>query len=118
MTIFTYKTPSLRYETFVDDVSYTAQVDFVNGTLPLEKDVLCCMLYLLRPGREDQERSTNEAAEILAYNLIEHWHLLNIYTIPVSEMISLSFVAIQDKTIVLGDQIYIYNVHLFFDLFY
>ena len=85
MTIFNYGKPILKYETSVHDVSYTAQAEFPNGTLPLEKDVMCFMLYLLRPGRSELERTINEAADILAFNLIEHWHLFNIYTIPVSK---------------------------------
>jgi hypothetical protein len=84
MTGFMYGKPILKYEKFVHDVSYTAQAEFPNGTLPLEKDVLCCMLYLHRPDRSETERIINVAAEILAYNLIEHWHLCNINTIPVS----------------------------------
>ena len=81
MAIFTYGEPISKYEKLVYDITYTEQFEFPNGTLPVEKDILCCMLYLLRPGKA--ERTVNEAAEILAYNLIEHWHLFNIYTIPV-----------------------------------
>ena len=83
MTIFTYSTPVATPEKVVDDVSYVAQSEFPNGVLPVEKDILCCMLYLLRPGMAEPKRSINEAAEIVAFNLIEHWHLCSIYTIPV-----------------------------------
>ena len=84
MTVFTYEKPTLKYEKLVSDVLYTEQYQLPNGILPVEKDILCSMLYLLRPGRVD--RTAKEAAEILAYNLLEHWHLFNIYTIPVSRI--------------------------------
>ena len=83
MTNFTYSTQVAKYEKLVHDISYAAQSEFPNGTLPVEKDILCCMLYLLRPGKAEPERSINDAADILSFNLIDHWHLCNIYTIPV-----------------------------------
>ena len=87
MAKFIYNETEEEYERFVDDVKYTSQPEFPKGTLPLEKDILLCMLYLLRPDRLDSCRSTNEAAQILAANLIEHWTLFNIHTIPVSKYI-------------------------------
>ena len=82
MSNFTYGEPISKYEKLVCDISYTEQLELPNGTLPVEKDILCCMLYLLRPGKA--ERTVDEAAEILTCNLIEHWQLFNIYTIPVT----------------------------------
>ena len=81
--MFSYGISEVKYEQYVDDVKYTAQPEFPNGALPLEKDVLLCMLYLLRPDRSDPSRTLNEAAQIVAANLADHWTLFNIYTIPV-----------------------------------
>ena len=86
MTVFTYGTRLSKFEAIVDDTTYIAQSKLPNGILPVEKDILCCMLYLLRPEKTKNQRTINEAADLLTLNLIEHWHLFNIYTIPVSSI--------------------------------
>ena len=86
MTVFTYETRLSKFEAIVDDTTYIAQSKLPDGILPVEKDILCCMLYLLRPEKTKNQRTINEAADLLTLNLIEHWHLFNIYTIPVSSI--------------------------------
>ena len=83
MANFIYNEHVQNYEQYVDNVKYTAQPEFPTGTLPLEKDVLSCMLYLLRPNQNEHKRTLNEAAEIVAANILDHWSLFKIYTIPV-----------------------------------
>ena len=83
MAKFIYDKPEHIYEQYVDDVKYTAQPEFPKGTLPLEKDVLSCMLYLLRPSKTEPVSTLDEAAQIVAANIVDHWSLFNIYTIPV-----------------------------------
>ena len=86
MTVFTYGTRVSKFEVIVDDTTYIAQSELPDGILPVEKDILCCMLYLLRPEKTKNPRTINEAADVLTLNLIDHWHLFNIYTIPVSSI--------------------------------
>ena len=79
MAKFTYQKSHSKAEKIVHDVTYTEECELPTGKLPTEKDILCCMLYILR----NDVTTISEAAEILAYNLVAHWHLCNIYTIPV-----------------------------------
>ena len=41
------------------------------------------MLYLLRPSQTEPITTLDEAAQIVAANIVDHWSLFNIYTIPV-----------------------------------
>ena len=60
---------------------FTERAEFPNGKLPVKKEVIEAMLYLLRSGRAGKEhRSVTEAASIVAYILIDHWTFCNIYT--------------------------------------
>ena len=64
------------------DTVYTEQCELPIGKLPVQKDVVCCMLYLLRPDRAGKAiRTINEAALLLSNALVEHWHFCNVYTI-------------------------------------
>ena len=83
MAKFIYDEPEHIYEQYVDDVKYTSRPEFPKGRLPLEKDVLLCMLYLLRPSQTETVSTLDEAAQIVASNIVDHWSLFNIYTIPV-----------------------------------
>lgn len=61
---------------------YIEASDLPNGVLPTKKQVVECMLYLLRPSRAGKlQRTKDEAARILASALQEHWIYCNIYTI-------------------------------------
>ena len=80
MAKFTYQKSYSKAQETVHDVTYTEECELPKGKLPTEKDILCCMLYILR----NDVTTVSEAAETVAYNLVEHWHLCNIYTIPVS----------------------------------
>ena len=84
MAKFIYDEPEHIYEQYVDDVKYTSRPEFPKGTLPIEKDILLCMLYLLRPNQTKTVSTIDEAAKIVAANIVDHWSLFNIYTIPVS----------------------------------
>ena len=51
------------------------------GLLPSKKNVIECMLYLMRKDRAGKEqRTVQEGAYLLAHILIEHWQNCNIYT--------------------------------------
>jgi hypothetical protein len=66
----------------VHDTIYVEQWELPTGKLPVEKDILCCLLYLLRPDRAGKAlRSQQEAVKLLTHALIEHWHFCNVYTI-------------------------------------
>ena len=61
---------------------YTEASDLPNGVLPTKKQVIECMLYLLRPSRAGKvQRSKEDAARILASAIQDHWMYCNIYTI-------------------------------------
>lgn len=63
-------------------VDYVEKAEFPQGKLPTGKDIIQNMLYLLRPKRAGQaQRSRNDAAQLLAELLQEHWLFCNLYTI-------------------------------------
>ena len=64
------------------DTVYTEQCDLPTGKLTVQKDVVCCMLYLLQPDQAGKAMQTiNEATVLLSNALVEHWHFCNVYTI-------------------------------------
>uniref|UniRef100_A0A0K8RTD7 Uncharacterized protein LOC424740 n=1 Tax=Crotalus horridus TaxID=35024 RepID=A0A0K8RTD7_CROHD len=63
-------------------VDYVESSEFAQGILPTKKDVIQNMLYLLHPKRAGQaQRSKEDAAQLLAELLQEHWLFCNLYTI-------------------------------------
>ena len=64
------------------DTVYTEQCDLPTGKLTVQKDVVCCMLYLLHPDQAGKAmQMINEATVLLSNALVEHWHFCNVYTI-------------------------------------
>ncbi|XP_009988138.1 PREDICTED: uncharacterized protein LOC104381988 [Tauraco erythrolophus] len=63
-------------------VEYVESSGFTQGILPTKKDVVQNMLYLLQPKRAGQaQRSKEDAAQLLAEHLQEHWLFCNLHTI-------------------------------------
>ena len=63
------------------DTVHTEQCELPTGKQPVQKDVVCCLLHLLRPDRAGKAMHTiNEAAVLLPSGLVEHWHFCNLYT--------------------------------------
>uniref|UniRef100_A0A663E2Z4 Uncharacterized protein n=1 Tax=Aquila chrysaetos chrysaetos TaxID=223781 RepID=A0A663E2Z4_AQUCH len=63
-------------------VEYVESSGFTQGVLPTKKDVVQNMLYLLQPKRAGQaQRSKEDAAQLLAEHLQEHWLVCNLHTI-------------------------------------
>ncbi|XP_006016034.1 uncharacterized protein LOC102388811 [Alligator sinensis] len=63
-------------------VDYVESSGFAQGALPTQKDVIQNMLYLLQPKRAGQaQRSKEDAAQLLAELLQEHWLFCNLHTI-------------------------------------
>ncbi|XP_065604587.1 uncharacterized protein LOC136056358 [Cyrtonyx montezumae] len=63
-------------------VEYVESLGFTQGILPTKKDVVQNMLYLLQPKRAGQaQRSKDDAAQLLAEHLQEHWLVCNLHTI-------------------------------------
>ncbi|XP_010158397.1 PREDICTED: uncharacterized protein LOC104515925 [Eurypyga helias] len=63
-------------------VEYVESSGFTQGILPTKKDVVQNMLYLLQPKRAGQaQRSKEDAAQLLAEHLQEHWLICNLHTI-------------------------------------
>ena len=55
--------------------SFTEKEEFPNGKLPVEKDVIEVMIYMLRPDRAGRLHiSIKEATSTLCYVLIDHWN--------------------------------------------
>ena len=51
------------------------------GVLPTKKDIIQCMLFLLRPENSGKtQRTTKDACYIVASSLIKNWLYSNIYT--------------------------------------
>ena len=73
-------------EKFLLEERYVEEFGLPNGRLPLEKTVIQAMMYALCPGQPGQQRSVNEAARVLSYSLIDHWHFCNVYTINISHV--------------------------------
>ncbi|XP_050821617.1 uncharacterized protein LOC127057039 [Gopherus flavomarginatus] len=64
------------------NVDYIESSEFSQGILPTNKDVIQNMLYLLQPKRAGQaQRSKEDAAQLLAELLQEHWLFCNLHTI-------------------------------------
>uniref|UniRef100_A0A8C8RQ94 Uncharacterized protein n=1 Tax=Pelusios castaneus TaxID=367368 RepID=A0A8C8RQ94_9SAUR len=65
-------------------VDYVESSEFAQGILPTNKDVIQNMLYLLQPKRAGQaQRSKEDAAQLLAELLQEHWLFCNLHTIAI-----------------------------------
>ena len=63
-------------------VDYFEAPEFPSGKLPTKRDIIQNMLYLLRPRRAGQDqRSKNDAIQLLAEILQEHWLFCNLYTL-------------------------------------
>ncbi|XP_071423035.1 uncharacterized protein [Pithys albifrons albifrons] len=63
-------------------VEYVEASGFAQGVLPTRRDVVQNMLYLLQPKRAGQaQRSKEDAAQLLAEHLQEHWLVCNLHTI-------------------------------------
>ena len=81
----------------IDGVKYTEKFNFVNGMLPLEKDVIEMMIFHLSPSRAGRALVTRVgAARMVADGLIDHWVWCNVYT--------LGFEAVRDKILKLYNQ--------------
>ena len=51
------------------------------GVLPTKKDIVQCMLFLLRPENSGKtQRTIEDASFMVSCNLIDHWLYCNIYT--------------------------------------
>ncbi|XP_041355286.1 uncharacterized protein LOC121372917 [Gigantopelta aegis] len=71
-----------RSQKAIHDTVYSEQCELPTGKLPTEKDIVCCMVYLLRPDRAGKAlRTLEEAATLMPNAFIEHWHVCNVYTI-------------------------------------
>ena len=78
----TITTTRSKCQKTLHDTVYTEQCELPTGKLPVQKDVVCCMLSLLCPGRAGKAmRTINEAGVLLSNALVGHWHLWNVYTI-------------------------------------
>ena len=52
------------------------------GVLPTKKNVVECLMYLMRKDRAGkQQRTVTDGINLMAYTLIAHWEFCNIYTI-------------------------------------
>ena len=57
------------------------------GVLPTKKDIIQCMLFLLRPENSGKtQRNAEDACYIVASSLIENWLYSNIYTKGVKDV--------------------------------
>ncbi|XP_043378294.1 uncharacterized protein LOC102946037 isoform X2 [Chelonia mydas] len=64
------------------NIDYVESSEFSQGILPTNKDVIQNMLYLLQPKRVGQaQQSKEDAAQLLAELLQEHWLFCNLHTI-------------------------------------
>ena len=78
----TIATTRSKCQKTLHDTVCTEQCELPTGKLPVQNDVVCCMLYLLRPDLAGKVMSMiNEAAVLLSNTLVEHWHFFNAYTI-------------------------------------
>ena len=64
------------------DVTFVAKPHFSPGQLPSQREVIEVMLFHLLPGIPGrQPKSKDEAGNVVAGGLVEHWVFQNIYTI-------------------------------------
>ena len=81
LTKYERKTRS-RARKILSGYVYNEASDLPNGILPTKKQIIECMMYLLRPSTAGKnQRSKEDAAKILASVLQDHWLYCNIYTI-------------------------------------
>ena len=67
------------------DAEYKPRSTIPAGQLPLEKTIIELMLYLLEPQHAGFSKlSVKDASWMLAWALMDHWNLCNIYTVTVS----------------------------------
>ena len=65
----TIATTRSKCQKTLHDTVYTEQCELPTEKLPVQKDVVCCMLYLLRPDRAGKAmRTINESAVLLSNN--------------------------------------------------
>ena len=64
----------------INGITYRPCEQLSIGVLPTKRNVLECMLYLMRPGAPGPYIKVEEASNILARNLTRHWGFANIYT--------------------------------------
>ena len=64
----------------INGITYRPCEQLSIGVLPTKRNVLECMLYLMRPGAPGPQIKVEEASNILARNLTRHWGFANIYT--------------------------------------
>ena len=78
----TIATTRSKCQKTLHDTVCTEQCELPTGKMPVQKDVLCCMLYLLCPDLAGKAISTIiEVAALLSNTLVEHWYFFNVYTI-------------------------------------
>ena len=59
---------------YVSDIVYMEASDLPNGILPTKKQIIECMMYLLRSSRAGcVQRTYEDAAKLLASALVDHW---------------------------------------------
>ena len=74
-----------RVSSVIGNATYKEAEGLPHGILPTKKHVIECMIYLLRPDRAGAAvRSREDAAEILAFALVDHWEYCNVYTVGFS----------------------------------
>lgn len=61
---------------------YSESFNLPLGVLPSKKNVVECMVYLMRKDRAGkQQRTVQDGANLLAFILVQHWEYCNVYTI-------------------------------------
>ena len=83
-------------------MTFKQQAEFPHGLLPTRKDTIKNVMYLLRPSQAGKaQRSKNNAANLLAETVQEHWLFCNLYTITNSN-IRLKILKLYQEFITLG----------------
>ena len=66
----------------IGDVIYCEEESFSLGVLPTARDVVQCLLFLLRPDRSGRtQRTIEDARYMVVSTLVDQWLYCNIYTI-------------------------------------
>ena len=66
---------------------YHESTGFKPGVLPVKKDIIQSMMYLLAKGRAGKsQRTVDEAARLLAYITMEHWEYCTLYTVKIQHI--------------------------------
>ena len=82
MAVVIYKLRATRsmLKKYINGTCYTASEELSIDVLPTKRNVLECMIHILRPGNSGQQLKIHEASNLLARNLNRHWGFANIYT--------------------------------------